>query len=349
MKKFKVIGAIVLVLAIIVAVLVNNRAKLQASTNRNIIDSYPVKVIIANQQEITRKLELVGTIMGDNEVAVVSEASGRVTGVYAEVNDHKSKGAVLIQLDNELKLAALKTAEVNYEKLKKDFERYKSLYEERTITLTRLEAAKLEFQMAESQLIQARREFNDAKITAPISGEVAARLVDVGDYVNKGDIVASVVDISKLKVKLNVGEKDAFQLRTGDPVEVSTEIYPETKFTGKIESISSQGDLAHTYPVEISLQNSKDHPLKSGMFGRVTFTSANNSQSLVIPREALVGSVKDASVFVVENSIVKERKVIIGNTYDNMIEVLNGLNKGDQIVVSGQNNLVDSARVSVVY
>jgi RND family efflux transporter MFP subunit len=347
MKKFKIIGATVIVLAIIVAVLFNNRAKLQANTNKNIIDSYPVKVVTAGRQEVLRNIELVGTIKGDNEVAVVSEASGRVTGVYAEVNDHKSKGSVLIQLDNELKLSALKTAEVNYEKLKKDYERYQSLYNEGSITITRLEAAKLELQKAESQWILARREVNDARITAPISGEVAARLVDVGDYVNKGDVVASVVDISKLKVKLNVGEKDAFRLKIDDPVEISTEIYPGIKFTGKIESISSQGDLAHTYPVEISLQNSKEHPLKSGMFGRVRFTSANNS-SLVIPREALIGSVKDAKVFVIENSVAEERDVVIGNTYDNMIEVLKGLNEGEQVVINGQNNLQNDSRVSVV-
>ncbi len=348
LKKLKVIGLIVVVIAGVVAVLINNRSKLEAKTNQRAIDSYPVTVETVQKKELERNLEMVGTINGENDVAVVSEASGRVLDTYAKVGDYKSQGSVLIQLDGELKLAALKTAEVNYEKAKNDYERYQSLYDQKSITISQLEAAKLGFQSAESQLTLAKREYNDTKITSPISGVVTARMVDKGDYVKRDNVVVQVVDISTLKVKLNVAEKDAFKLKPGDEVAVTTDVYPGVTFKGKIETISDQADNAHTYPVEITLPNSKEHPLKGGMFGRVQFTSIKNNETVIIPRGALVGSVRDAKVFVVKNGIANERSVVIGSTSDNMLEVLSGLKVGEQIVVNGQNNLKDQFKVTIV-
>lgn len=348
MKKIAFIAVLAIVFVGVIAILFNNRSKLQARTGSNIVDSYPVTIEKVSAKEFKNALELIGTIQGANDVAVMSEAQGRVIGVYAKVGDYKSQGSLLIQLDGELKLAAFKTAEANYEKVKKDYERFEALYKEKSIAESQLEAARLELQRAESNYTIAKREYNDTRITAPISGVVSSRLVDEGDYVNKLNVVSHIVDISKLKVKLNVAEKDAFKLKKGDAVVVTTDVYPGVKFNGKIESISDQGDASHTFPVEVSLVNNKSNPLKAGMFGKVLFTSINGGNTIVIPRESLVGSVKDASVFVIENGIAKERKVVIGSTYDAMLQVLSGLNEGEEIVVNGQSNLKDNYKVKVV-
>ena len=332
----------------IAAILMHNKSKLEAKSNDEVIDSFPVSIAKAEFKSVSSSLELVGTITGDNDVAVVAEAEGRVLSVYAKIGDYVSKGSTIIQLDGELKNAFYKTAEVNYEKVKKDYERYEALFNERSITISRLEAAKLELQAAESQLIVARREYNNTKITAPISGILTARNVDVGNYVSKGSITSNIVDISTLKVKLNVAEKDAFKLKNGDRVEISTDVYPGEVFSGKIETISAKGDEAHTYPVEVTFSNSKQNPLKAGMFGRVKFISLKSSESIVIPREALVGSIKDAKVFVVDNGIAHERKITIGSVYENMLQVVSGLNNGEVIVVNGQNNLKDNFNVDVI-
>lgn len=348
LKKIKVIGLTVLIFAVVFAVLINNKSKLEAKSNKQIIDSYPVTVETIQKKELASSLELVGTITGTNDVSVVSEASGRVIDTYAKIGDSKTQGSILIQLDGELKLAALKTAEVNYEKAKNDYERYQTLFNEKSITISRLETVKQELQSAESQFTFAKREYNDTKITTPISGVVTSRMVDKGDYVNKGTIVAQVVDISKLKVKLNVAEKDVFKLKPEDDVLVTTDIYPGVSYKGKIETVSDQADNAHTYPIEITLPNCKEHPLKGGMFGRVQFTSLKNNESVNISREALIGSVRDAKVFVVQNGIAKERNIVIGSASDDMLEVLSGLKEGEQVVVNGQNNLKDQFKVTIV-
>lgn len=347
MKRLKIAGIVILFLGIIIFVLLNNKAKLQAETNSEKIDSYPVTVADVSRQSVERTLDLVGTISANNDVNIVAEAKGKVVAVYAKVGDYKSAGSVLFQLDDELKESAFKTAEVNYEKTKKDFERYETLHKDRSVSDTQFEAAKLAYINAESQFVAARRQYSDTKIKAPISGVVTSRMIDVGSYVTEGNVVANIVDISTLKAKLNVGEKDAFRLKVGDQVNISTDVYPGVTFAGRIESISSKGDESHTYPVEITLKNSKENPLKAGMFGRISFTSIKQSESIVIPREALIGSIKDARVFTVENGNAKMKKVVVGNAFDTNLEIISGLNAGDKVVVNGQNNLQDNDKVIV--
>ena len=345
MKRLKIIIVLAVVISVIVGLLLHNKSIMAAKSKNEQIDAYPVSVAFVQNEKVTNNLELVGTITAYNDVAIVSEAQGRVVKVLAQVGDYKPAGSVLFQLDDELKLEAYKTAEVNYLKAKKDYERYDALYKGKSVTDAQYEQVKLACQASESQYVLAKREYNDTKITSPISGIVTSRIVDVGNYVNKASVVANVVDISKLKVKLNVAEKDAFQLRTNDNVNVTTDVYPGVMFNGKISSISSKADEAHTYPVEIILANTKEHPLKSGMFGSVSFTSIHNSELLAMPREALVGSIKDAKVFVVEGGIAKMKNVLIGNAFENWLEIKSGLKPGDKIVVNGQNNLQDNDKV----
>ena len=347
MKRIKIITVIAVVIGLIVVMLMHNKTLMAAKSKNEKIEDYPVTVAEIDYEKITNNLELVGTITANNDVAIVSEAQGRVIKVMAEVGDFKPAGSILFQLDDELKLEAYKTAEVNYQKAKKDFDRFDALYKNKSVTDAQYDQSKIACQAAESQLVTAKREYNDTKVTTPISGIVTARIVDLGNFVTKNTVVANVVDISKLKVKLNVAEKDAFRLKPGDNVEVRTDVYQGYVFNGKINYISAKGDEAHTYPVEITLSNSKDHQLKAGMFGRISFTSLKNNELLVMPREALIGSVKDAKVFTVENGIAKLHSVIIGNAYENQLEIKDGLKSGDKIVVNGQNNLQDDDKVVI--
>ena len=348
MRKLKYFIIAFVIVGGVIAILLSNKAKLQAKSKNEKIEAYPVSVASVENKSVERNLNLVGTIEASNDVSIVSEAQGKVVGVFAKVGDYKSKGSTLIQLDDELKLASFKTAEVNYEKAKKDYDRYEALYQQKAVTDAQRESIKLAYQSAEAQYITAKRGYEDAKITAPISGVVTSRIVDMGDYVKNGMPVANIVDIAELKVKLNVGEKNVFQLKVGDPVEVSTDIYPGVTFKGKISTISDKGDEAHTYPVEVSLANSKTHPLKAGMFGTVFFNSGSKDEKLFIPRDALIGSVKDPQVYVINNGVASLRSIVVGNTYDKNLEVLKGLKVGDKVVVNGQNNLVDNYNVTVV-
>lgn len=346
MNKKKAIILSTVMLAVIIAILLYNKSRMDARSKSDLLVAIPVTVVKAEKMTLTGQQTYVGTIAAYNDVAVVSETQGKVIAVYANVGEYMPAGSVLVQVDDELKRAAYEMAEVNYEKAKKDFERVESLHQQHSASDQMYESARLGLKSAEAQYVAARRQYNDTKIKTPISGVVTSRLVDVGTMVQNSMVVANVVDISKLKVKINVPEKDVFQLNAGDKVNVMTDVYPGVTFEGKILSISAKADEAHTYPVEIVIQNSKDHPLKAGMFGRVT-TSLPPADVLAIPRRALIGSTKDAHIYVVEGTSARLRSIVIGKEYGDKFHVVSGLSGDENIVVNGQNNLKDGASVII--
>jgi hypothetical protein len=112
--------------------------------------------------------------------------------------------------------------------------------------------------------------------------------------------------------------------------------------------VSAKSDEAHTYPVEISLPNNKAHPLKAGMFARVAFRPLVRGDALAIPRSALVGSLKQPRVYVVESGIAKLREIVVDDEAGSYLQILSGLKEGESIVINGQNNLKDNVPVTIV-
>ena len=142
MKHWKSIIALVVILAVIVTVLVINKRKLASATAGGVKDAYYVTVDKAAKKTLSANFSLTGTIIANNDVNVLSETSGKVMQIFFKVGDFKTAGSVLVQVDDELKKAALSSAEANYEKSKKDYERFKSLFEQRSVTDAQLDAAK---------------------------------------------------------------------------------------------------------------------------------------------------------------------------------------------------------------
>jgi RND family efflux transporter MFP subunit len=348
MNRTRAIVAGAVLLAVIILVLLNNRANISAKSRNEFQGAIPVTVAGVKTQKLSETMSLVGTITGSNDVAVVAEVPGKVTAVLANVGDHVKAGSPIIQIDDELKKAAFEQAEANYERAKRDFDRFKSLRAEQSATESQKENAWTGFKVAEAQYIVARRALRDTRVCTPIAGIVTARNVDKGTMVNDRMVVANVVDVSRLKVKLNVAERDAFKLKTGDRVEVTTDVYPGVTFEGRTTSISSKADEGHTYPVEITMDNSTEHPLKAGMFGRISFVSLAQGDALAIPREALVGSMKDPRVYVVDGALARIRTIVVGGEAGTDLMVLSGLQAGESVVVNGQNNLKDSVAVQVL-
>ncbi len=348
MKKVRTLIIIIAVICVIVFILLSNKAKTEEKIAKNVTLVPTVSVVQVGRQEISENLSLIGTVSANLDVMVVSETIGRVTAVKADVGDRVNAGSVLIVVDDELKLANFKAAEVNYEKVKKDLQRYEALFKTKAVTDNEIESARLGCKGAEAQYLAARRQYNDTRITSPIAGIVTSRLVDLGSMVQPGMSIANVVDIAKLKVAVNVAENEVFKLKPGDQVTLNTDIYPGVTFAGQIRNISSKGDESHTYRVEIGMENNVENPLKAGMFARLTFPAITRKNTLAIPRESILGSVRNPQVFVVQDGVAKLRDITPGDEIGAHLEVVKGLSEGETVVVSGQNNLVDGAAVNTV-
>lgn len=347
MKKMIVILSVVLSIGFIIWVLHSNQQKMQEMARIDQLAAFPVSVTTVKNQKVADNLSQVGEIVAENDVAVISETQGKVTAVMADVGSYIAVGQPIVKVDDELPKARFLAAQNNYEKAKKDFERFEVLYREDVISDSQLETARLAYKAADAEYTAARRDYKNSAITAPISGLITIRPVNTGAMVSPGMVIANIVDISVLKVRVNVAEEDAFRLQPGDPAVIETVVYPGVKFAGKIKSISAKGDEAHTFTVETFISYQKQHPLKAGMFGQITFCQKSEAESLIIPREALIGSIKKPQVYVVEKNVAKLRDIILGRETDSYLTIRQGLAEGEQVVVSGQDNLEENAKVTI--
>lgn len=347
MKK---ILATVIILALFGAmgmVLMNNKARSEAKVKGIVDRPFTVSVARATTNDIGDSLVLIGSITPDREVAIASETMGKIRSISAEIGSYKGRGSVIATIDGELRRAAVMAAEANYEKAKKDMERFQLVHLENALPDQQLDNAKLAIQLAEANLITARRQLRDTRITAPFSGVITARSAEIGTMVQPGMVIATLVDVSSLKVRLNVPEADIVTIHSGDRVTVSTDIYPGITFRGLVSNIGVRGDDAHTYPVDVTIANQPGHPLKSGMFTRVRFRSSSTRPALTIPRAAIVGGVKAPKVFVLHGTTARLRAIGIGEQIGALVEVLSGLREGETIVLSGHSNLRDGMKVEV--
>jgi RND family efflux transporter MFP subunit len=308
----------------------------------------PVSVTVVKSQKIESSLSLVGNVNARTDVNVVSETQGTVTAVHANVGSQVAPGTVLAEVDDHIPRSTKAAAEINYQKAQRDYQRSEELYQENSISASQLDGSRLAMKAAENQLDIARRQLENTRLKSRIAGTLNSRSVDVGTMVQPGMVVANIVDISSLKVRVNVPEREAFQLKPGDKVEIGTDVYPGVTFNGRIDNIAAKADEAHTYPVEIVVPNNPKNPLKAGMFARLLFKSITPIDALVIPRIALIGSIKDAKVFIVRGNKALLTAFVVGRQAANLYEVASGLAEGDTVVISGQNNLVDGTKVHIV-
>ncbi len=348
MKKLLFIIVSILLVGLVVMLLVMNKSKNEQKQKQiAVVTSFSVTVQQVEKKFLDENLTLTGTINANRELTVISETQGKIKSIYFNIGDFVGSGKVLVSVDDEIRKATLSTAEASYEKAKKDYERYEQLNKEKSVNDAQLEQARLAYRSADAQLIIAKKQLNDTKIVAPFGGVITSRNVEIGTVVNPGTPIASIIEIGQLKIKVNVPENDVFKLKTGDKVDIVSEVYPEIIFKGTIKNINSKADEAHTYAVEISLNNDSKHPLKAGMFAKVAFKSLSGRDCLVIPRSAIVGSIKSPQVYVAENGFAKLRNIQTGMDYNNNVEVLSGLNQGELVITSGQINLRDNSQITI--
>lgn len=352
MKRTITIIVIVVIVGLIAFQLASNKKKIDAQKTAK-IDTTEVRVAV-NTQLVkegisSKKFTLLGTVAADQVVDLKAQTSGRITNMYVDLGDKVKKGALIAKIDNQLLEIGVSNAQQKLADAKQNNERYTKLYQGGAATKAQFEQYKLTYENAQNQLSQAQKQLADANITAPFSGTISARDQKEGAYVNVGTPIATIIDVHNLKVELNVSEKDAYTLNEGDAVEITSGVYPGVTYTGKITFISPQGNEAHNYPVEVAFENHPDNPLKAGTYVNVHFTRKSASKVLQIPRAALVGSIQDARVYVVnDNGMAYLRDITIGADNGDYLEVIKGLKPGERIVTTGQINLADSTEVQVI-
>lgn len=307
-----------------------------------------VSVINVSQREATYDLDLVGKTEANQEVIVASEASGKITEINFKLGDHVTKGAVLAKVDDRYKKLAVENARLTHDKYKEDYHKYKTLHDGDAVTEMQMRDMKMAYENSVIQLEQAERQLEDTRIIAPFSGYITSRDIELGTFVNVSSPVAGIADLSQLKITLSVPETDVYELERGQKVSITTAIYPDAVFSAIISHISPKGDQTHSYPIEIAMPNSAKYPLRTGTFVQVNLSKGDTRNALMIPRDAIVSSVKAPSVYIVADGKARLQRIVTGNNYGGYLEVLEGLKDNDIVVVNGQINLMDGSKVSII-
>jgi len=293
-------------------------------------------------------LQLAGYTEACVEVDVAAESAGKLLSLRVETGDVVRKGETIAVIDNFLKELAMQKSERSVTNYKRDLDRMVNLFGTGSVSQQMLDNAQNLYDDALIMNNQMKKQLTDATIKAPVSGIISKKLVEEGEFVNVGAAMLTITDISSLKIRLLVAEKDIYKLTVNQVVDVYTEIYPGAKMQGKIRFISPKGDDAHNYPVEVTMVNSAEYPLKSGTFVKVHAQLPNAKEALYIPREALLGSIEGAEVYIAKENRVMRRQLIAGRGNDKYIEVVSGLAEGEWVVTNGQINLVDGKEIRII-
>jgi len=353
MKTVKQISValIVLVLIGLAAFRLNsNKEKINTTTAlaSQTIAEIPVKIVSPKTGTISKQISTTGTVSATEELMVLSETQGKVKKIYKNVGDRVQKNEVIVEVDDETIAANVLVAEANFEQQTKDIERLQRLEQGNAIPKHDLEQARIGLKKAEADLITARKALRDTKIKAPISGTINKRLVEFGQFVSGGVPVCEIVNTSKLKIWVKVPEKDIFKLAKGQIVNVNIPSLPGTVFTGKINSIGEKADASMKFDAEVVMDNHDgEQHLKAGLFSEVLIP-IEASETILVEKTAITGSMKNPSVFVIEGDKAVKKAIIINESDEKFVEVVSGLKKEDQVVVSGQLNLNDGDRVKII-
>jgi membrane fusion protein, multidrug efflux system len=348
MKKIISIIAIVVIIVIAAIRLITVRDKNIKQSMDLSTDCVTVTTADVQKHSSSFTLDFTGTLYPDKELDIPAETAGKITALNFTLGQYFQKGQVIATIDDKIKKLTYETNRVEADRLKKELDRTENLFKGGTSSEQELDRARSSYETAKNKFEEAEKQLAYTKVTAPIPGTITKKILEEGTYVNTGNPIASIVDVSRLKVKINVSESNVYYLRVGDRVKITTDIYRGVTFEGKISFVSPRGDESHNYPVEVEISNSAKNPLKAGTFVNVEVSSGSSNEGLYIPREALQGSIKDAKVYVAENGKALLKNVVIGRESNESLEVASGLNPTDKVIVSGQVNLTNNKQIKII-
>lgn len=352
-KQIVPVIIVVLIVAAIAIVLMKNKKAVneKAAAVPQGVSATPVKIVSVEQKSVDNGIQLTGSFEARQTLPLIAEAQGSITELNIKEGQRIGAGQVIARIDPTSLLSNLATAQATYNNAVKNMDRYQRLVAAGAISQKQYEDVSLNVESARANVNSIKQQMKYTIVRSPMSGIVGNVKVERGSFATLGMQLGNIVDVSKLKMVLKVSESDVIKLKTGLPVAIKTEVYPDQVFNGNITLISVQADVARKYNVVIEVPNNNSFPLKAGMFGTATLSTQNTEKGvqLFLPRQAIVGSIQDAKVFVLSaDSSVTLRSIEVQNQSGDQLTVLKGLNAGEKVIISGQINLQNGNKVRVV-
>jgi len=329
----------------------NNEKKNDANVPTADTTVYRVKTMVLEKQNIAQKIEYTASLLPFEEINYAPAAPGRIDQINVEVGTRVNKGTVIARMDR----TNLNNASEQLQSARSNFMRMDTLHKLNSISDAQWEAAQTQYEMAKTNVDFLVK---NTTLVSPINGIVTGKYFQSGELYSgvpntaagKAAIV-TLMQINPLKAKINISERYYPLIKLGMKAAIGVDIFAEKTFQGVVfriyPTISSD---TRTFPVELTIPNS-DEKLRPGMFARVSL-DLGEATAIVVPATALVKQEGTNNHFVFiagKDNVAHKIEVEIGTRFDDKMEIISEkVKEGDQIIIAGQNKLMEGSHISVV-
>ncbi len=309
-----------------------------------------VRVTEIANQPFNHFLEVQGKVDGEDNIAVSAQMAGVITAIYVKEGDAVKKGQVMAQIDNSVLKQQVESVRTQLSFATNIYNKQKSLWDKQIGSEVQYLTAKNNKESLEANLATLNDQLEMSKIKSPINGSVEEVNLKLGQMASPGMPAVRVVNFSSVKIVAEISEAYASKIKVGDKVIVSfpdfdTDIEAKIHFTSKYIN-----PINRTFLTEIRLGASKVE-YRANMMAVVKINDYSNPSTVVIPVSLVKESSTGKFVYLAKDEngklLARRQIVSVGNTYNGMVEVTDGLAQGDKIITTGYNSLVEGQLIKV--
>ena len=318
------------------------------------VETVSTAVVVAEKWE--RSVESVGSLRAVQGADMSTESSGVIAKILFENGQEVKKGDLLVELDHETESANLRSAEAEADLARTVYERTKRLRVNSTVPQSDLDAAESQLRKMTALVEQLKATISKKQLTAPFSGRLGIREVNLGQFVDNGDKIVSLQSLDPIFVDFLLPQQLIAGLAVGQPLKLITDVYPGRSFEGKLTAINSEIDpVTRNIRLQGTLQNA-DGALRPGMFARVILTLGEAEEVVSVPATALISAPYGDSVFVLESetaedgvsrTVARQRFIRTGRARGDFFSVTQGVKPGETVVTAGAFKLRNGTPVEV--
>ncbi|NQT80015.1 MAG: efflux RND transporter periplasmic adaptor subunit [Candidatus Aminicenantes bacterium] len=310
-----------------------------------------VKISPVEKELFQHFIQVQGTVESDNNILVAPQSSGIVKKIHVYAGSKVSKGQILAELDGSILESSIAELENGLKLAKTIFERQQRLWNKNIGSEIEFLQAKNNKESLEKRLATLKEQYKLAKIFAPLSGTVDKVLIKEGEMAAAGMGAIRVVQLSNLKIKVDLSEIYISRIKKKDLVHVSIPVTGR-EFDLRVEAVSQVIDPENrTFQIEMKIPKS-EAGIKPNMLSVLTINDYSNPEALTVPVNIVQETGTGKFIFVAEQKngdwIARRRSVRTGKNYNDRIEVLSGLQEGEHVVTFGYQNLADGQNLAVV-
>ncbi len=297
---------------------------------------------------LSEQVTAVGSLLSDEAVTVSSEIPGRIKQIHFEEGQPVEEGAPLFTLDDSVYRAQVSDVEAKLKLAEQTHQRTTQLFSNKYATAQSADEATSNLAVTKAAVELARVQLEKTKIVAPFSGIVGLRHVSVGEYITAGHALVNLEAIDPIKADFRVPEKFLPAIKVGQPISIRVDAFPGESFEGEVYAIDPRLDVAGRSLLVRARVANPEQRLRPGLFARVSVLLQLKEDALIIPEQAIVPQGDSQFVFKIDDGKVKLTEVTVGMRRSGQVEIVDGLQAGDQVVTAGQLKLRDGTAVSVI-